>query len=107
MPARRAPVRQRLCRPASGTGGSASRAAAGLHHTNIVPVFGVGEHDGLHYFVMQFIPGRSLGDVIAELAGKEHPGAPSSAAAAEPCNDAAPAIGDATVPCGRRYWRWV
>jgi eukaryotic-like serine/threonine-protein kinase len=26
-----------------------ARAAARLHHTNIVPVFGVGEQDGLHY----------------------------------------------------------
>jgi len=32
-----------------------ARAAARLHHTNIVPVFGVGEQDGLHYYVMQFI----------------------------------------------------
>src|SRR5438874_13490333 len=29
-----------------------ARSAAKLHHTNIVPVFGVGEHDGLHYYVM-------------------------------------------------------
>ncbi len=34
-----------------------ARAAARLHHTNIVPVFGVGEQDGLHYYVMQFITG--------------------------------------------------
>ena len=34
-----------------------ARAAARLHHTNIVPVFGVGEQDGLHYYVMQFIAG--------------------------------------------------
>src|SRR5438105_3550853 len=31
------------------------RAAAKLHHTNIVPVFGVGEYDGLPYYAMQFI----------------------------------------------------
>src|SRR5262249_5721670 len=29
-----------------------ARSAAKLHHTNIVPVFGVGEQDGLHYYVM-------------------------------------------------------
>src|SRR5262249_8846448 len=32
-----------------------ARAAARLHHTNIVPVFGVGEANNLHYYVMQFI----------------------------------------------------
>jgi hypothetical protein len=42
-------------------------AAARLHHTNIVPVFGVGEHDGLPYYVMQFIPGRGLDQVLADL----------------------------------------
>jgi WD40 repeat protein/serine/threonine protein kinase len=44
-----------------------ARAAANLHHTNIVPVFGVGEEKGLHYYVMQFIPGLSLDEVLAEL----------------------------------------
>src|SRR5437660_9529105 len=39
---------------------SEARSAARLHHTNIVPVFGVGEQDGLHYYVMQFIHGQSL-----------------------------------------------
>src|SRR5437588_6166427 len=34
-----------------------AKAAAKLHHTNIVPVFGVGEQDGLPYYVMQFIQG--------------------------------------------------
>jgi WD40 repeat protein/predicted Ser/Thr protein kinase len=43
-----------------------AQAAARLHHTNIVPVFGVGEHDGVHYYAMQFIAGRSLAEVIAE-----------------------------------------
>jgi serine/threonine protein kinase/WD40 repeat protein len=44
-----------------------ARSAARLHHTNIVPVFEVGECGGLHYFAMQFIQGHSLGDVIVEL----------------------------------------
>jgi serine/threonine-protein kinase len=56
-----------------------ARAAARLHHTNIVPVFGVGEQEGLRYYVMQFIQGLGLDDVISELkrlrsadAGNEH-----------------------------------
>ncbi len=44
-----------------------ARAAARLHHTNIVPVFGVGEHDGLPYYVMQFIQGLGLDEVLDEL----------------------------------------
>jgi len=44
-----------------------ARAAARLHHTNIVPVYGVGEHDGLNYYVMQFIQGLGLDDVLVEL----------------------------------------
>ena len=44
-----------------------ARAAARLHHTNIVPVFGVGEQDGLHYYVMQFIQGLGLDEVLADL----------------------------------------
>jgi WD40 repeat protein/serine/threonine protein kinase len=44
-----------------------ARAAARLHHTNIVPVFGVGEHYGLHYYAMQFIQGHSLDLVISAL----------------------------------------
>lgn len=45
-----------------------ARMAAGLHHTNIVPVFGVGEQDGYHYFVMQFIDGVGLDRVVERLA---------------------------------------
>jgi WD40 repeat protein/serine/threonine protein kinase len=44
-----------------------ARSAAKLHHTNIVPVFGVGEQDGLHYYVMQFIAGLGLDVVVDEL----------------------------------------
>ena len=41
--------------------------AARLHHTNIVPVFDVGQHDGIHFYTMQFIEGQGLDQVIAEL----------------------------------------
>src|SRR5206468_6558766 len=34
-----------------------AKAAAKLHHTNIVPVFGTGEHEGTPYYVMQYIQG--------------------------------------------------
>src|SRR5262245_13642798 len=44
-----------------------ARAAAKLHHTNIVPVHGFGEHGGTPYYVMQFIPGLGLDAVIDEL----------------------------------------
>lgn len=43
-----------------------ARAAARLHHTNIVPVFGVGDQDGLPYYVMQLIGGRGLDVVLRE-----------------------------------------
>ncbi|MBY0589472.1 protein kinase [bacterium] len=39
-------------------------AAAKLHHTNIVPVFGTGEADGCFFYAMQLIDGRSLNDVL-------------------------------------------
>src|SRR5262245_8704900 len=46
-----------------------AQAAARLHHTNIVPVFGVGEHEGLCFYAMQLIDGRGLDQVIREAAG--------------------------------------
>jgi eukaryotic-like serine/threonine-protein kinase len=44
-----------------------AKAAARLHHTNIVPVFGVGQQDGHHYFVMQLIAGLGLDVVLDDL----------------------------------------
>src|SRR5438132_6923864 len=38
-----------------------ARTAAALHHTNIVPVFDVGQVDGVPYYAMQFIDGQPLG----------------------------------------------
>lgn len=44
-----------------------ARSVARLHHTNIVPVYGVGHTDGLHYFVMQLIDGQGLDKVLVDL----------------------------------------
>ena len=42
-----------------------ARAAAKLHHTNIVPVFDFGEDDGTPFFAMQFIDGRGLDQFVS------------------------------------------
>jgi serine/threonine protein kinase len=44
-----------------------ARAAARLHHTNIVPVFGVGEENGICYYAMQFIRGQGLEVVLEDV----------------------------------------
>jgi serine/threonine protein kinase/WD40 repeat protein len=44
-----------------------ARAAAQLHHSNIVPVFGVGEDQGIPYYAMQYIQGLGLDEVVVEL----------------------------------------
>ena len=44
-----------------------ARAAAQLHHTNIVPVYAVGCERGVHFYAMQLIEGRTLNDVIRTL----------------------------------------
>ena len=42
-----------------------ARAAGLLHHSHIVPVYGVGSERGIHYYAMQLIEGCSLASVIA------------------------------------------
>jgi serine/threonine protein kinase/Flp pilus assembly protein TadD len=44
-----------------------ARAAAGLHHPNIVPVYAVGSDRGVHYYAMQYIEGQTLEQIIAHL----------------------------------------
>jgi serine/threonine protein kinase len=41
-----------------------AEAAAGLHHTNIVQVYGSGVDSGVHYYAMQLIQGAPLNEVI-------------------------------------------
>ena len=67
-----------------------ARSAGQLHHTNIVPVFEIGEQDGLHFYAMQYIHGDNLDRVIKDLrklrlgisrAGDTHDGFESKTAA--------------------------
>ncbi len=44
-----------------------SRAAAQLHHSNIVPVFEVGQEGDIFFYAMQYIPGQPVDAVIQEL----------------------------------------
>src|SRR2546428_6080838 len=41
-----------------------AQRAAGLRHANIVAVHQVGEHKGQHFFVMEYIEGSSLADLL-------------------------------------------
>ncbi len=41
-----------------------ARAAGALTHPGIVPVFDVGEHEGLPFLVMEFISGKTLADAV-------------------------------------------
>lgn len=43
---------------------SETTAAATLQHPNVVAIHEVGEHEGRHYFSMDYIAGQSLADVI-------------------------------------------
>jgi tetratricopeptide (TPR) repeat protein len=61
-----APSRERFEREA--------RSAARLHHTNIVPVFEVGQDGDVCFYVMQFIDGIGLDALIAHLNGEARPG---------------------------------
>ena len=60
-----------------------AKSAAKLHHTNIVPVFGVGEQDGMPYYVMQFIQGLGLDEVLDELKKLQQGGAKAGTFIAE------------------------
>jgi eukaryotic-like serine/threonine-protein kinase len=44
-----------------------AQAAAQLHHPHIVPVFAVGQENGVYYYAMQFVDGQSLEEAMREL----------------------------------------
>jgi WD40 repeat protein len=59
-----------------------AKAAAKLHHTNIVSVYGVGEEGGLPYFAMEFIDGLGIDVVLREVKKLRHGGSASEPATA-------------------------
>jgi serine/threonine protein kinase len=79
-----------------------ARAAACLHHPHIVPVHAVGCERGVHYYAMQFIEGRSLAEVIADLK-KEAAQRPKQGSFAKPTppGKSIPQAATATPPAGR------
>jgi WD40 repeat protein len=69
-----------------------AQTSAGLHHTNIVPVFDLGQIDGTPYYAMQLIEGRGLDRVLREWL------APPAAAPA--VNTDAPTLAPGTLAAG-------
>jgi serine/threonine protein kinase len=41
-----------------------ARAMASLDHPNIVPVYAIGQYRNFHYFVMKFLDGRTVADIL-------------------------------------------
>jgi tRNA A-37 threonylcarbamoyl transferase component Bud32 len=46
--------------------GREGRTAAGLKHPGIVPTYEAGDDGGLHYFVMKYVNGRPLDEILRE-----------------------------------------
>jgi WD40 repeat protein/serine/threonine protein kinase/tetratricopeptide (TPR) repeat protein len=67
-----------------------ARWAARLHHTNIVPVFEVGQDGEVVYYAMQFIQGQGLDLVIDELRRLRERGPRSARARARSAQDNEP-----------------
>ncbi len=97
-----------------------AQIASRLHHTNIVQVYGVGEQEGFHYYVMQYVRGVGLERVVEHLraggagAGDETVADGADAPSAEPalletvCARLCGGKGDApSSPAGPAYWRSV
>jgi serine/threonine protein kinase len=76
-----------------------ARTAAGLHHSNIVPVFDVGQVNGVPYYAMQFIDGHGL-DKLDPSQSLDEPANSCGANTAPYCPEEplAPRLPDSYVP---------
>jgi serine/threonine protein kinase len=85
-----------------------ARAAAGLHHTNVVPVHAVGQERGVHYYAMQFIEGHTLAEFIVQQRGdspSQGPTVAQSEAAASAPTVAPAAQATSAAPRDAAYFR--
>ncbi|WP_310820877.1 protein kinase domain-containing protein [Stratiformator vulcanicus] len=41
-------------------------AAANLNHANIVQIYAIGEHEGLHFIAQEYVPGTTLRDYVSK-----------------------------------------
>jgi serine/threonine protein kinase len=66
-----------------------AEAAAKLHHTNIVAVYVIGEHDGTLFYAMELVEGPSLDQVIRQLraGGGDSPSSASLGNTNDPSSD--------------------
>ena len=89
-----------------------AHAAAGLHHTNIVPVYAVGCERGVHFYAMQLIDGRSLDAVIQERRREATPAPPAGESTVDfragptSGSPASARTGQRTIR-GRESYRWA
>ncbi len=91
-------------------------AAAQLRHENIVPVYAVGCERGVHFYAMQFIEGRSLASLIAELRREQGdktdstnplPAAAAETRTAEAGQRTVASLSRERAAGGRRYFAWA
>jgi serine/threonine protein kinase len=82
-----------------------ARAAAKLHHTNIVPVYAQGEHEGHFYYAMELIEGQSLDRVLRHDAGHILPATMGSSSVGETAAEPQSALTETTTSGLRAGYR--
>ncbi|MGZ7032597.1 MAG: serine/threonine-protein kinase, partial [Thermoanaerobaculia bacterium] len=50
-----------------------ARAAGGVAHPNVIPIYFIGEDDGQHYFAMEYVSGRSVQAMIRSEGRVDNP----------------------------------
>ena len=84
---------------------SEAQAAARLHHTNIVGVFGVGQNDSFHYYVMDFVAGRGLDEFIRERKKKRCESDSDSSSYSDSSSNSQPP--HASTHSDQAHFRWA